>query len=49
MLGRKTDPFYDKQNALIWKEEYKKYTLSDKAPDNIVMVFESQGSESNDG
>jgi hypothetical protein len=48
MLGRKTDPFYNSQNALIWQEEYKKYTLSEKAPDNIVMVFESPGSEPND-
>lgn len=49
MLGRKTDPFYNPQNALIWQEEYKFYTSSDKAPGNIVMVFESPGSESQDG
>ncbi len=44
MLGRKTDTFYNHQNAMIWQEEYKKYSASDKAPDNIVMVFESTAS-----
>ena len=48
MLGQKTDPFYNEKNARIWQEEYRKYTSSDKAPDNIVMVFQSTGSESDD-